>query len=237
MQLQIAVKSFLLDRRASRLKPTTVQWYDFMLSRFMDGIDLDDLDGIQPFHVRQYLFALQEDESWKDTSQHGMARALRAFFNWAVDEELIPNSPMTKVKMPKQDKRILPSFTESEVRTLLAACRIQRDKSMVLFLLDTGLRATENLGLRMGNVDLKHNAVFVSLGKGGKDRYVYFGSRTETAIWAYFRELGRVPGETETLWQTCYGKPLTIWGQRMIFRRLAERTGIAQDFSKVIKAG
>ena len=57
MQLVLAVKSFLLARRAARLKPTTVRWYDFMLSRFMDGIEVDDLDNIQSFHIRQYLFA------------------------------------------------------------------------------------------------------------------------------------------------------------------------------------
>lgn len=227
MQLQLSVQSFLLDRRAARLKPTTVEWYEFMLSRFVDGIDPDDLDEIQSFHIRQYLFSLQEDTAWKDTSLHGMARALRAFFNWAVEETLIPTSPMAKVKMPKQDKRILPSFSEEEVRRLLAACRTQRDKSMVLFLLDTGVRASENLGLFMKHVDLKQRTVFVALGKGGKDRYVYFGTRTEAAIWAYFRELGRIPAENEPLWQTSAGTPLTMWGQRMIFRRLAARTGIA----------
>lgn len=227
MELQLAVQSFLLDRKAARLKETTIQWYRFMLLRFADGIELTQIEEVEPLHIRQYLSDLQDGESWNDASQHGMARALRAFFNWAADDELIPTSPMKKVCMPKRDRRILPSFTPEEVRRLLSICRCQRDKAMVLFLLDTGLRATENLELLMGDVDMEQRTVFVRLGKGGKDRFVYFGKRCEQELWRYFKELGRIPREDERLWLSHHGKPLKIWGQRMIFRRLAERSGIA----------
>ena len=96
--------------------------------------------------------------------------------------------------MPKVDKRILPAFTEAEVKQLLAACSGSRDKAIVLFLLDTGCRASEFIGLNGGDVDLKDGTARIRQGKGRKDRVVYLGSRTRRAMLRYYLDRGGAPG-------------------------------------------
>lgn len=66
---------------------------------------------------------------------------------------------MAKVAMPELDKRILPAFQTDDVKRLLSACRNKRDRAAVLFLADTGLRASEFLNLNGGDVDLAMGTV------------------------------------------------------------------------------
>ncbi len=196
--IHIALEAFFLDCRSRRLKPTTLEWYDYMLKPFlkwlMEEHQVDQLEHVTASHIRMYLLHLQEDAEWKDTSQHGAARAVRVFFNFCVREDFLIKSPMLRVRMPKRDKRILPAFTPAEVQRILGVCTCDRDRALVLFLLDTGVRVQECANVQMDDIDLNSGTVFIRLGKGGKDRIVYFGDKTHKQLMKYFMELGRIPG-------------------------------------------
>lgn len=204
--IQIALAAFSLDCRSRRLKPTTVEWYDYMLKPFLKWLDeehqVTTLEQVTASHIRMYLLYLEENADWKDTSQHGAGRAMRAFFNFCVKEDFLVKSPMLKVKMPRQNKRILPAFTPQEVQQILGVCTSERDRALVLFMLDTGIRVQECANVQMDDIDLKTGSVFIRLGKGGKDRIVYFGDKTHKQLMKYFMELGRIPSAGEALWYT-----------------------------------
>ena len=75
-----------------------------------------------------------------------------------------------------------------------------RDQALIMFLLDTGLRASELCSLLVGDVDLKTGQVSdrhgVSGGaKGGKGRVTYLGKASKKALWRYLanREDGDDP--------------------------------------------
>ena len=72
----------------------------------------------------------------------------------------------------------------------------RRDRAMILFLLDTGLRASEFCSLTIGDVDQKTGRVVVKHGtlggaKGGKGRIVFFGKATRNPLWRYLAKLGK----------------------------------------------
>ena len=90
-----------------------------------------------------YLFGSLQDRNLADDTINGVARATKTFFNFCVREDLLPESPMKKVSMPKIAQRILPSLTTDDATKLLKACETERDEAIVFFLLDTGVRATE----------------------------------------------------------------------------------------------
>lgn len=162
-----------------------------------------------------------------DHSIHAAARALRAWFNFCVSEELIAESPMKKVSIPKVDKRILPAFTEGDVKQVLAACSGSRDKAILLFLLDTGCRASEFIGLNGGDVNLKDGTARIRQGKGRKDRVVYLGSRTRRAMLRYFLDRGGAPGAAEPVWTNeRSGARLKDSGLRQLLERLSIRAGV-----------
>jgi integrase/recombinase XerC/integrase/recombinase XerD len=149
---------------------------------------------------------------------------MRRFFRFCVAEELIAVSPMARVKMPRTPKKILPAFTAEDVDKLLQAATTQRDKALLLFLLDTGARAAECAALNLADVDPRLGVVHIRAGKGDKDRYVFMGSRTSKAIMRY--TMGRERSTGGALWLTESGGRLTLEGLRMVLRRLGKRAGV-----------
>ncbi len=67
---------------------------------------------------------------------------MRAFANFLEAEGLVAQSPMRR-GMPKVDKRLPDAYTVDEVERLLACATSNRDRAMVLCLLDSGCRASE----------------------------------------------------------------------------------------------
>jgi site-specific recombinase XerD len=150
---------------------------------------------------------------------------LRTFFRWLVDEGGVDACPMDGIAPPIARADQIQPFTETQVAALMQAARKsrhpRRDEALVLFLLDTGVRASELAGLRMENVDLTGKRAVV-LGKGNKHRTVYFGRATTKALWQY---LNAEPREvTEPLFHSDRGpqagEPLSRWGVRQIIERM-----------------
>lgn len=81
---------------------------------------------------------------------------------------------MAKVAMPKRDKLKPNYLTVTEVTKLLKACEAERERAILLMLLDTGLRATELINLKGSDIDHTSRAVIVHQSKGRKDRTVLY---------------------------------------------------------------
>lgn len=166
-----------------------------------------------------------EQRGLKDTTIHGYAQVVKTFCRFLVNEEMTEENPMSKVAMPKVDKRILPAFAPEDVHKLLTTCHTLRDKAIVLCLLDSGLRAAEFVSLQVGDVNLQTGAIRVKHGKGAKDRVAYLGAPSRKALIKYLSERrGRRP--TSPLWLSQDGGSLTYWGLALLLRRLGKRAGV-----------
>ncbi len=227
--LRLALEAFLLDAEARHLTVMSLRFYRQQLEPFLIFLAAQDVvkpEGITAPHIRSYLVQLQR-RGLADASQHAAARAIRAFCNFMVREELLAASPMRKVQMPKQEKIILPAFSPDEVKKLLAACKSSRDAAVVFCLLDTGCRAREFIGLDVGDVDMKTGTVKIRFGKGRKQRLAFLGVRARKALLKHLIERG-APQTEEPLWLSQKtGDRLTVYGLRLLCRRLGLASGVA----------
>jgi integrase/recombinase XerD len=100
---------------------------------------------------------------------------------------------------------------------------------MTLALLDSGLRASELVGLRVHSVDMRSGLMTVSR-KGHKQRTVRFGAKTRQAILRYLarREEATLDSALWIAYKTDGEErgPLTLRGFQMVFRNLGERAGV-----------
>jgi integrase/recombinase XerD len=153
--------------------------------------------------------------------------ALRSFFNWIVAEGALSLSPMKRIPVPVDRPDTIQPFTDAQVEALLAAARKsrqpKRDESLLLFLLDTGVRASELCSLQFMHIDMSAKRATVE-GKGGKTRPVYFGRTTARALFAYLKEDGREPGDP--LFISERTEALTRYGLLQLIRRLGKEAGI-----------
>ncbi len=122
-------------------------------------------------------------------------RNLRAFFNWLVAEDRLSESSMERVARKRQSSDQVQPFTVQHVEALLASSRNtrhpRRDEAIVRVLLDTGVRCSELRQAKLEDLDFESSFLRIRYGKGGKERRVYFGRKTNRALWKYLSTEGR----------------------------------------------
>lgn len=243
-----AIEHFLVCCRAEAKSPQTIRWYGQKLSYFTcvaegEQTPLCEIDRDQ---IRAFLGHLQfdvqsgqnnphkpvQDKGLSGHTVHGYARALKAFFSWAERERLIARSPMLNMKMPKLPSLVMPSFSDDEIRCLLDRKTFDgnmgtRNHTMMSLLLDTGIRVSELVGLRVIDVHLGEG-YFVVCGKGNKQRHVPMGLRSQTLLNEYLRQHRPKPASPllNNVFLTQHGKPITSNWVYKIVALTCERAGI-----------
>lgn len=216
---------FLLSRKVENCSKATIDTYDRRISQFL-VFAKKPLTQIERSDVDLYLLSLRE----KKLSPHYVEscyRSLRAFFNWLVDEDMLPQSPMRNIKRPKTPKFTKEFLSEAQYLRLLAVCPIKdyqgiRNRAWLTLLWSTGARFSELANLKLGDLDWQQNRIRV-FGKGAKERYVPFTQDAQKAVYKY---LAVRPEQYLELWVTEERKPLKPTGLRKITRTLFERAEV-----------
>ena len=156
---------------------------------------------------------------------------LRTFFAWLVTEGILDISPMDKLAAPVTRSDQVQPFTQTQIEALLTAAKRSRaprlNEAIVMFLLDTGARASELCDLKMKDIGLDGRRCTVR-GKGNKHRSLFFGRRTTKALWHTLKEEAREPEEPLFLADrgTGAGEPLTRSGLLQLINRLGKSAGL-----------
>jgi len=174
---------------------------------------------------------------------------LSSLWHWGVDEDLVPKNIIRTIDPPPISKRVIQPFSKEEIELLLKACEVSRswmkrpqtkttrytadrDRAILLLLLDTGVRASELCGIEYRDLNLNKHSIKVrgkGPGRDGKERVVCFGRRTAQAIWKVL--LPRVDSirQEDPLIVVGSGenwRPMTRDHLRLLLHRLGEKIGI-----------
>lgn len=224
---QTALDAWLLDCRSRNLSPHSINFYKQNLGQFISYLatqDITRLSDITTAHIRAYQAQLQE-RGLSSNSLHAAARALRAYFNYCLADNWLTSSPFNGLGMPKTETKLLIGFSQDEIKRLLTAAETQRDKCIVLMLLDTGVRANELLNLNAGDINLQTGTVQVRQTKSKKQRLAYLGIRSRKELLKLFAMQTAEPDSP--IWQhSTTGERLKYDGFRQALRTLGERAQV-----------
>lgn len=168
-----------------------------------------------------------------------------SLWEWAVREGYATENILRRVEAPAAEVRAVVPFSEEDCRAMMRACMYaqayaqkgtrcankrptaERDKSMLLLLLDTGMRATELCDLLVHHVDLKNCRVKV-FGKRSRERICSISGRTAKAIWRYLQERPQMV-ETDPLFvqDRTEARPLNRHSVFKLIQRLGRRAEVA----------
>lgn len=221
-----AYAAFMVDREARQYTAKTLIYYRERLGDFFTHCTQSNvitLQDVTAAAVRVYLVSLQH-RGLAPATVHSAARAIKCFLRFCAADGLIDVAPM--FAMPKVPKKVLPAFEPADVARLLDACAYERDRLVVLTLLDTGLRLSEFVALDGGDMDERTGAVFVRMGKGQKQRTVYLGVRTRRELARYWRSEGRPAAKMPVWVSRNTGERLTPNGLRQVLTRLGEQANV-----------
>lgn len=159
LTVEAAVPSFLLAQRAEGKAPAAVLGYENTLRQFiqhlspgrvLNDLGRDDANGFL-VHLR--------DIGWASGTLNQRYKHLAVFFGWALAEGEMKRSPLANVKRPKVIGPEVCTLTLDEVKRLLDACDgssliDRRDRALLSFMFDAGVRSAECLALTVDDVDL-----------------------------------------------------------------------------------
>ena len=178
--LHDAYTDFVLSRQAMQCTPATLEFYKHTAGKFLswlEGQSVNHPHEVEARHIRAYLAELISVGK-SDWTVNDNARAVRTLLRFWHTENYIP-VPIP-FSMPKVAKKRLPVLTAEELSKVIAACRNPRDKALILFMADSGLRRAETIALNWGDLDMSSGLVRVARGKGGKARSAVVGASTST---------------------------------------------------------
>lgn len=137
------------------------------------------------------FLAWRMEQGARPRSAARLLSSMRRFYRYLVHEGRLDGDPTARIAMPKLGRALPKSLTESEVERLLQAPDTGdalglRDRAMLEVLYSSGVRVSELVGLRVGQVNLHHGAVRI-VGKGDRERLVPLGEDAQEWITTYFR--------------------------------------------------
>ncbi len=183
---------FLLEQEYRNNSEVTIDWYKWQLGDFFRWLGSDDPADLSLQHFKEYgvfLRSLRKHDGNKlsGNSVNGALRAVKAFYNFAIDSELLEDFSR-QLKLPRVHKKEQLILDDDEIRKLLGCFGNNptdlRNKCFVVLMLDCGLRRGEIPRLNVGDVNLKNNTLLVR-GKGAKERLVPIGSNCSNLLNVY----------------------------------------------------
>ena len=224
------IGEFLLSREAMDCTGRTIEDYEGRLLYFHRFIDGGELISVTKHQVSSYLLDFRNKGRAPATIKTHY-RALKAFYNWMVVEEIITISPLAKIKPPRTEKKLATFLSEEQFELLAAACAVRkyngaRNRAIIQLLWDTGVRSSEVISIRFADLDSKRERIFI-YGKGRKERYVEYTMESRQAVAAYVRLRNERFGEAQSpkVFLTEEGSPLQEGGLYSALKRLYERAG------------
>ena len=224
--------SWQLALRAERKSPATLATYAEGVRGFLRWCtETDTVPELTKANVQAFIAALLDGGAEAATART-RHMALRRFAAWLSDEGEIGDNPLIDLKPPKLDSKLTDALTDDQLRRLIKACQgkeltDRRDEAIVRLMTETGLRASEVVGMQLADVDLAGGAASVRRGKGGKGRMVPFGPQTAAAIDRYIRvRRSHRLAETDPLWLGGGSQTFGYHGLNIALKRRAQAAGI-----------
>ena len=156
----------------------TIKNYQIDLKEFKKFIQNKDISLIEYNNIREYLLYLFDKKYKKKTIARKIS-SLRSFFKYLYSENIIKNNPMTLISNPKLDKKLPKFLNFEEIEKILTIPDIKtpigiRDSLILEMLYSTGIRVSELVNIKLNDINFYDRKIKI-LGKGNKERYVFFG--------------------------------------------------------------
>ena len=176
MRIEKAIRDYLIEIEVRKYTPKTIRSYSNNLSLFLrfceEQVGIGETDEISLSVVKQYALFLTESGR-KGTYINSLLKTVKSFVQFCYDEENGGFNTRKAFRWDKEDKPVINTFTENQVRMLLRNCQGRdfislRDTAILTMLFETGVRCWELCCIKDEDI---HDDYIIINGKNHKQRF------------------------------------------------------------------
>ena len=178
-----ALNAFLTAKRLEGCSEKTLAYYQKTIEAMLSNIG-KTAQQITTDDLRQYLTMYQVQRGSSKVTIDNIRRILSSFFSWLEDEDFIIKSPVRRIHKVKTAKVVKDTYTDEALELMRDNCTSERDLALIDLLTSSGMRVGELVTLNREDINFNERECVV-IGKGNKERLVYFDARTKIHLQNY----------------------------------------------------
>lgn len=242
------ISAFLSSSKTDKnLSKRTIKAYCCDLKLFNDYIISKSFSSIETDQIREYLNTLQNNGLKANSIKRKLA-TLKVFFSFLIDEGILLNSPIDKIRGKfKTPKRLPRTLSKEEVQKLLKQANIIsnsskintdfkryqliRNRLIIELLFSTGMRIDEISKLNISDIDISENTIII-YGKGCKERIVYISSNEVMVLIKYYLSIRvQLSSVSKSLLLNNRSKRLSVHSVSNIFGQIVKECKFQKHFT------
>ena len=180
------VEAFISAKRIEGCSEKTLKYYQSTIDALLTTLG-KSAQQLTTEDLRDYLTNYQRKRQSSKVTIDNIRRILSSFFSWLEDEDYIIKSPVRRIHKVKTAKVVKDTYTDEELELMRDNCRSVRDLAMIDLFASSGMRVGELVALNREDINFSERECVV-LGKGDKERMVYFDARTKLHLQDYLAE-------------------------------------------------
>lgn len=180
------LKMFLAAKRIEGCSDRTIQYYDVTIAKMLSKTTIP-IRKITTEDMRAYLSDYQKINDCSKVTVDNVRRNISSFFSWLEEENYILKSPMRRIHKIKTNQQVKEIVSDEDIERLRDNCFNPRDLAIIDLLYSTGIRVGELVNLNISDVNFETRECIV-LGKGGKERKVYFDAKAKLHLQNYLNK-------------------------------------------------
>lgn len=214
---------FIAAKRVEGCSEKSLKYYSVTISTMLKEVG-KEIRHILTDDLRLYLTEYQAKRDSSKVTIDNIRRILSSFFSWLEDEDYILKSPVRRIHKVKTTASIKEIYTDEELELMRDNCESVRDLAIIDLLASTGMRVGEMVLLNREDIDFTERECIV-LGKGDKERPVYFDARTKLHLRQYLDERCDENPALFVSLKAPYNR-LNIGGVEVRIREMGQKLGI-----------
>ena len=217
------VSNFLDAKNLEGCSAKTIKYYRGTINKMLETVNKSAV-AITTEDLRKYLTDYQKINDCSKANLDNIRRILSSFFMWLENENHILKSPVRRIHKIRTTKAVKETIADESMEIMRDNVAHPRDLAIIDMLASTGIRVGELCKLNRNDIDFEHQECVV-LGKGDKERVVYFDARAKVHLQNYLNDRD---DENPALFVSLL-KPynrLEVAGVEMRLRKLGRRLDI-----------
>lgn len=200
--------------------PNTVKSYLHCFEKFILYFKGHDIKTLSKDQITAFLY----NESQKGLSygyQNQIINAIKFYY----EKVLKRKKELYDIPRAKRPQKLPVVFSEEEVQTLIGNIQNLKHKCILYLIYSAGLRISEAVNMKIGDIDSKRNVIIVRGGKGKKDRTTLLSQKLLTMLREYYKQYR----PNKYLFEGDSGNQYSVKSIQNVFNKALEKSGIRKN--------